>query len=199
MNNISYLTARPSVMELAGEINRRLDVEPRDQEHSVELLNRDINSADPHRYEELGIRQMAFHINASRERSSARNYVVDTLNAQDQNDEKLYPLTLSLNSLASRILFSQISERPRAIGIEYLHGEAVYSADPRHTSNNTGETRRAFASQEVIISGGAFNTPQILMLSGIGPREDLEELDIPVVVDLPAVVGFASVYCLAPG
>ncbi len=84
-------------------------------------------------------------------------------------------------------------EKPRAYGVEYLRGQAMYSADPRHSANNTGESRRALASREVIVSGGAFNTPQILMLSGIGSREELEELEIPVVVDLPAVVSLRDV------
>jgi choline dehydrogenase len=43
------------------------------------------------------------------------------------------------------------------------------------------------ATREVIVSGGTFNTPQILKLSGVGPRDELESFDIPVVVELPAV------------
>ncbi|VEN41499.1 unnamed protein product [Callosobruchus maculatus] len=44
---------------------------------------------------------------------------------------------------------------------------------------------RAFASKEVIVSGGSYQSPQLLMLSGIGPREHLESLGIPVRQDLP--------------
>lgn len=44
---------------------------------------------------------------------------------------------------------------------------------------------QAFASKEVILSGGAINSPQLLMLSGIGNADDLKELGIPVVCHLP--------------
>lgn len=46
------------------------------------------------------------------------------------------------------------------------------------------------ARKEVIVSGGTFNTPQILKLSGVGPAEELNKFNIPVVVDLPAVGNF---------
>lgn len=48
-----------------------------------------------------------------------------------------------------------------------------------------GVIRRARASKEVILSAGVFQSPQILMLSGVGPREHLEDMNIPTVVDLP--------------
>jgi choline dehydrogenase len=91
-------------------------------------------------------------------------------------------LRLELNALATRILFDASG---RAIGVEYLSGERLYRADPRAAEG--GEMRRLYASREVILAGGAFNSPQLLMLSGIGPREELERHGIEVRVDLAGV------------
>jgi len=44
---------------------------------------------------------------------------------------------------------------------------------------------QAYASKEVILSGGAINSPQLLMLSGVGNADDLRKLGIPVVCHLP--------------
>jgi choline dehydrogenase-like flavoprotein len=49
------------------------------------------------------------------------------------------------------------------------------------------ETKKYFALKEAIVSGGAFNTPQILMQIGIGPNDHLENHDIEVMVDVPGV------------
>jgi choline dehydrogenase len=63
----------------------------------------------------------------------------------------------------------------------------MYSADPRYNATDNGVAGKVFASKEVIISGGAFNSPQLLMLSGIGPLEQLKKFDIPLVLDSPGV------------
>src|SRR5262249_56224858 len=59
----------------------------------------------------------------------------------------------------------------RATGVGYLKGG--------------GDVVRVEAEREVILSGGAFNTPPLLMLSGIGPAAHLRAMDIKPVVDLP--------------
>jgi len=77
-------------------------------------------------------------------------------------------LAVETRAQATRILF----EGKRAIGVEYVQG---------------GETRVARASSEVILAGGAINSPQLLQLSGIGPAGLLREHGIDLVHDLPGV------------
>jgi choline dehydrogenase len=50
-----------------------------------------------------------------------------------------------------------------------------------------GETRTLRAAREVVLSGGAINSPQVMMLSGLGPAEHLQEMGIPVLRDMPEV------------
>jgi len=60
----------------------------------------------------------------------------------------------------------------RAVGVEYKrHGKMGYA-----------EARR-----EIVVSGGAYESPKLLMLSGLGPRDHLEKMGIETLVDLPAV------------
>lgn len=52
-------------------------------------------------------------------------------------------------------------------------------------SNRSGQRLKVYARREVIVSGGAINSAQLLLLSGIGPRDHLDEMGIPIVKDLP--------------
>ncbi|MGF1563074.1 MAG: GMC family oxidoreductase [Geminicoccaceae bacterium] len=96
-----------------------------------------------------------------------------------------YPgrLVIELDALATRIFFDDDN---RAIGVEYRKGERLYQAHA-NPSRATGEARHARAAREVIVAGGAFNTPQLLMLSGIGPADELARLDIESRVALDGV------------
>jgi choline dehydrogenase-like flavoprotein len=92
-------------------------------------------------------------------------------------------LIVEYDALASRVLFDKDN---RAVGVEYLKGRNLYRASPR-PSDEAGEVRQVFAPREVILAAGAFNTPQILMLSGVAPAEDLSALGIDVRVALKGV------------
>jgi choline dehydrogenase len=92
-------------------------------------------------------------------------------------------LTIGLNALVTRVI---LDDSNRAIGVEYLLGPRLYRAHANPTPD-PGENRQAFASRETILCGGAFNTPQLLMLSGIGPREELERHGLKVRLDLAGV------------
>ncbi len=111
------------------------------------------------------------------ERVGTRERVLDVARRHPGN------LKIVLNALVTRILFDQ---QNRAIGVEYRKGERLYRAHTK-PSDADGSVETISASREVIIAGGTFNTPQLLMLSGIGPREHLESHGIGVRVDLPGV------------
>jgi choline dehydrogenase len=100
--------------------------------------------------------------------------------------QKEFPdnLTIKKRSLATRIIF----EGTRAVGVEYIDQAHVYRADPQAIDDPSSLPRAEVrAKREIIVSGGAFNSPQLLKLSGVGPREELEKFGIPVVADLPGV------------
>lgn len=71
-------------------------------------------------------------------------------------------------AMTTRVLF----EGDKAVGIEYLQN---------------GKVKQLSASREVILCGGAINSPQLLMLSGIGDAAQLADYDIPTKSDLPGV------------
>ncbi len=77
-------------------------------------------------------------------------------------------LKVETNALATRIVF----DGRRAVGVEYRQGGAI---------------RSACADAEVILAGGAFNSPQLLQLSGLGPAKLLHERGIEPLADLPGV------------
>jgi choline dehydrogenase len=75
---------------------------------------------------------------------------------------------VELGALVHKVLF----ESTRAVGVRYEQGGLVHDV---------------FAEAEVVICGGAFNSPQILLLSGVGPRQELKQHGVDSVIDLPGV------------
>lgn len=117
----------------------------------------DINGAR----QENGAGLLQFSITKDGKRASAAQAYLDP--ARERAN-----LTIETGAHVTRILF----EGTRAVGVEYLQN---------------GETRQARAEGEVIVSGGAFFSPQLLLLSGIGPSAHLQEMGIAVVADLAGV------------
>lgn len=93
--------------------------------------------------------------------SAARGYLLPYLGKRPN----LHVIT---QAMVARIVI----ENGRAVGVEYKH---------------KGQTTIINAKKEVLLSAGAFQSPQVLMLSGIGPRQELEKHGIPVVKDLVGV------------
>ena len=98
-------------------------------------------------------------------------------------------LAIKMGALVTKVLFENDTDgTKRAVGVEYLDGYHLYRADPKaNPTRNAGERRTVRFSREVVLSGGAFNTPQMLMVSGIGPQAELAKHGIDVQVDLPGV------------
>jgi choline dehydrogenase-like flavoprotein len=92
-------------------------------------------------------------------------------------------LRIETHALATRVLFD---DNNRAIGVEYQKGERLYAAHP-NASTAAADTRVIKARREVILAGGAFNTPQLLMLSGVGDPDLLATHGIKVRAPLPGV------------
>jgi choline dehydrogenase-like flavoprotein len=105
-----------------------------------------------------GFGRSQYTIRNGRRSSAAKAYLRPALKRRN--------LVVETGAHATRVLM----QGTRATGIEYL---------------KSGKTRRAEASREVILAGGTFNTPQLLMLSGIGPAAHLREMGIQSLLDLP--------------
>lgn len=85
---------------------------------------------------------------------------------------RLDNLTIITDTLCSKVLF----EGKRAVGVELLSA-----------TDQSSPLTRVRTAREVILCAGAFASPQILLLSGVGPKEDLAQQGVPCVHNLPAV------------
>jgi choline dehydrogenase-like flavoprotein len=110
-------------------------------------------------------------------RTSARERVREVA---AKHPDKLH---IELDALAARVV---LDGNNRATGVEYLKGARLYRASKDPTASG-GEPRSVNVSREVILAGGVYNSPQLLMLSGVGPREHLQKLGIACRHDNPAV------------
>ncbi|KAL2142036.1 hypothetical protein VTI28DRAFT_1606 [Corynascus sepedonium] len=189
MSNETVWDGQDDLLTALGTVSEHLG---QDSDDIITNLLTDPNALIPNaeRDQTEGIFGCSLHADAAWRRFSSRDYILETANAVDSDGQKKYRLTVQLETLATKVLFANLDQpgkTPRAKGIEFLQGQSVYSADPRHTDSIQGTVGRAYARKEVILSGGTFNSPQLLKLSGIGPASELSQFGIDVVVDLPGV------------
>ena len=117
-------------------------------------------TSDPNGYQQEGLGRMDMTVGCGRRSSAAQAYLRPSL--------KRKSLKIFSNTLVTRILI----EGKRAVGVEIFKNGAI---------------RKIFAMKEVILCAGAISTPQILMLSGIGPKNHLRDIGINIKHDLPGV------------
>jgi choline dehydrogenase len=115
---------------------------------------------DMNGYRQEGFARMDMTVHGGQRWSTSRAYLRPALNRGNVH--------VVTRALTTRVLV----ERGRAVGVDYVEN---------------GRTKRANARREVILAGGAINSPQLLMLSGIGPADHLRGMGVPVVHDLPGV------------
>jgi choline dehydrogenase len=115
---------------------------------------------DPNGASQEGISRMEASIGNGKRSSTARGYIHPAMGRPN--------LDIQTGALTTKVLV----QNGRAVGIEYVQ---------------SGQIRRQYADKEVIVSGGAYNSPQLLMLSGIGPADHLRSVGIEPVLDLPGV------------
>ena len=117
-------------------------------------------TSDPNGHQQEGLGRMDMTVGCGRRSSAAQAYLRPSL--------KRKSLKLFSNTLVTKILI----EGKRAVGVEIF---------------KNGVTQKIFAAKEVILCAGAISTPQILMLSGVGPKNHLRDIGINIKHDLPGV------------
>ena len=117
-------------------------------------------TSDLNGYQQEGLGPMDMTTYRGRRWSTAKAYLRPAM--------KRGNVDVATRALSLRVLF----QAKRAIGVEYAQG---------------GQVHRAQAAREVILSGGTINSPQLLMLSGVGAADHLRQHDIAVIHDLPGV------------
>jgi choline dehydrogenase len=115
---------------------------------------------DVNGFQQEGFGRMDMTVADGRRCSTANAYLRPALHRSN--------LSLITHALATRIIF----EGRRATALEYRHGDASHTVA---------------VARELILSCGPINSPQLLKLSGVGPAQELRDLDIPVVHNLPGV------------
>ncbi|CAA7266838.1 unnamed protein product [Cyclocybe aegerita] len=115
-----------------------------------------------------GVNRIMTYMDETRTRVSSESaYLTDDVLSRPN-------LKVVLHAQVTKVLTEKVGDEVKITGVEFA-------------TKKNGQRYRASSKRDVIICGGAIHSPQILMLSGIGPADDLKKLSIPVVKDLPGV------------
>ncbi|KAF2852156.1 GMC oxidoreductase [Plenodomus tracheiphilus IPT5] len=182
---LDFVLADPNLLSMISGAAFALGNETNAVVNLGTLLAGDANSASPERDTTPGLFQIPLSTTDGK-RTGSREFVLAVRDATHNNGTKRYPLDVRLNCHVTKVTFDQTVTPPRATGVEFLDGQYLYKASPK-SKGASGTPGSATASREVIVAGGTYNSPQLLKLSGVGPSEELQKFDIPVVVDLPGV------------
>ena len=146
--------------------------------------------ADPSQVSGIYLSEQQVNINGERS-----NSFIDLLSPimKKQNNIKII-----YNTLVKNIIIKKIDNELVAKGVCVYHkkfltevnvtgNEILNNCNAKIPDKSLPKETNYYARKEVIICAGAISTPQILMLSGIGPKEELNKINVPVIVDLPGV------------
>ncbi len=176
---VDYLLAAANAFSGEGALGT--SIEPADAVGTAaalgQLLQQDVN-ASLSSAETTGMFRLPLATKDGK-RNGTREFVLDTV-------EQGHPLTVRTGAFVTRVLWDDPNAAtPRAVGVEYVVGDGLYDASLAPGQGTA--THHVGADVEVILSAGVFNSPQLLMLSGVGDANHLREHGIDVVVDRPGV------------
>jgi choline dehydrogenase len=138
-------------------------------------------------------------VDAGAEAGLPRN---EDFNGAEQDGVGMYQLTQrgGMRASAAVAYLHPAVERPNLTVMPYMHVDRVLFEGTRAVgveASQLGQARELRAEREVILCGGTYNSPQLLMLSGVGPAEHLAMREVEVLLDQPAVGGNLSDHAAA--
>ncbi len=165
----------------------------------------DLNDLDKMRTHPEGVALVPLAVSRGGVRRGPREWLLETRRQlRDERDkvpdgdEFAGEIRIATNVFVRRVVFQadETGQPPRAIGVEFSVGRHLY--DPGKQMNSDPQKQYCYARREILLCGGAFNTPQLLMLSGVGDKNYLRTIGVEGVVGIDGKVN-ADLFVDLPG